>query len=55
MGTPYLQGLIQVPPGLMEGVLGCVGGVAHCFQNVYALQAAFSLLLFLFPYLGQFL
>lgn len=30
----YLQGRIQVPAGLMEGLLGCVSGVAHSFQRV---------------------
>lgn len=51
----YLQGRIQVPAGLMEGLLGCVNGVAHSFQRVDVLQAASSLLFFLSSYLGQFL
>lgn len=54
-GGRYLQGRIQVPAGLMEGLLGCVSGVAHPFQRVYVLQAASFLLFLLSPDLGQFL
>lgn len=39
----------------MEGLFGCVNGVAHSFQRVDVLQAAASLLFFLSSYLGQFL
>lgn len=51
----HLQGLVQVPAGLMEGLPGGMRGEAHNFQSVYVLQAAAFLLLFLFPYLGQLL
>lgn len=54
-GTGYLQGRVQIPAGLMEGLLGCVSGVAHSFQRVDVLQAVSSLLFFLSSYLGQFL
>lgn len=51
----YLQGFVQVPAGLMQGLLGRVSRVAHSFQRVDVLQPASFLLFFLFPYLGQFL
>lgn len=53
--TRYLQGFVQVPAGLVQGLLGRVSRVAHSFQRVYVLQPASFLLFFLFPYLGQFL
>lgn len=55
LGRGYLQGLLQVPAGLVERLLGCTSGVAHSFQIVYVLQAASFLLFFLLPYLVQFL
>lgn len=54
-GQPYPQGVVQAPAGLVQGLLGCVSGVAHSFQIIYVLQAESLLLSFLFPYLGQFL
>ena len=51
----YLQGLLQVPSGLMECLPGCSRGVAHSFQMVNVLQAASFLLSFLLLYLVQFL
>lgn len=51
----YLQGRVQVPAGLVEGLLGRVSGVAHPFQRVDVLQAASLLLPLLSPDLGQFL
>lgn len=54
-GRPYPQGRVQVPAGLVQGLLGGVHGVAHPLQVVYVLQAESLLLFFLFPYLGQFL
>jgi hypothetical protein len=51
----HLQGFVQVPAGLLEGLLGRMHGVPHSSQRVDALQTAALLLFLLSPYLGQFL